>query len=286
MRAFYNLHPSVSAVYYLSVLAVAMFIQNPFYQLCAVAGGVLFLCCLHGVFRCIKELAFFVPVAVLVSVLNPFFSHNGATPLFFINDNAYTLEALVCGIGISLMLLSVVIWFKTFDEVFDSEKLLFLIGKISPKISMIFSMTLGFIPRLIKNFKEILSAQKMFCEKSKLKLYLSCFSAVVTHTIENTVDTADSMSARGYGVRRPAVFSRFLLKGSDIVFLIIVLSLSVIICIPGALWGTVIYYPQIRLPRTTAWMLASYAGYFALCILPFCYEVLEELKWKYSVSKI
>lgn len=43
----------------------------------------------------------------------------GKSPLFFINGNAFTLEAVFCGGGIAAALMSAIYWFKCFNVIYD-----------------------------------------------------------------------------------------------------------------------------------------------------------------------
>lgn len=287
MRAFSNLHPLALFLYFLAVFGVSMFVFNPVYLLLSLAGAIVFCCTLSGTVNTLKGVLKLLPFLIIIALLNPLFNHRGATPLFFINDNAVTLEALVYGGVMSLMLLAVILWFRAFNIIFDSEKILFLFGKISPKISLVFSMALHFIPNFIRYFKEALSVQKSLPYKSKFRLYLSCFSAVVTYSLESSVDTSCSMSARGFGCGRPAVFSRFSFKSRDGVLItataiLILLTLAYL----SANYTAFTVYPEIALKIGGVRGAASCAAFGALCLLPGIYEIKEGFKWKLSASKI
>ena len=82
MKAFANYHPAVLLLYFLSVLLVGMFVTNPVLQLTMLLGAVLF--CLMLPHRS-GGAGFYVPMFLLVAVTNPLFSHNGVTPLFYLN---------------------------------------------------------------------------------------------------------------------------------------------------------------------------------------------------------
>ena len=87
MRAFAEYHPLVLLIYFLSVLIVAMFVSNPVLQTLALLGGVLFCFMLQSREEIIGNMGFYIPMFVIVAVTNPLFSHNGVTPLFFLNGN-------------------------------------------------------------------------------------------------------------------------------------------------------------------------------------------------------
>lgn len=54
---------------------------------------------MHAVRPFCGGIAFYVSMFLLVAVTNPLFSHNGVTPLFYLNGNPVTLEAFVYGAG-------------------------------------------------------------------------------------------------------------------------------------------------------------------------------------------
>lgn len=287
MKAFSNFHPVVIFIYFVAVFSVSMFIQNPVYLFISLTGAFLFLCVLNDIKGSIISLVKYIPFIILITVLNPLFSHNGATPLFFINDNAFTLEALIYGSILGLMILCVIFWFKSFNIIFDSEKILFLFRKISPKISLIFSMALHFIPNFSRYFNEVLAVQKKLQNKSKVKLYISCFSAVITHSLETSVETADSMSARGHATGRVTNFGRFRVKSNDVILLTTTIILALLTYTAIVTGDTkVVYYPVIVFSNSGVSAIISYTAFTVLCLLPGIYEIKEDLKWKYSISKI
>lgn len=286
MNFFAKLHPFVLLMYFVAVLSVSMFIQHPIYLTLSFLGGVGFLVFLKGVKSTVVNLLTFIPLCLIIALTNPLFSHNGATPLFFVNGNAFTLEALIYGGVFALLIICVIFWFSAFHCIFDSEKILFLFGKISPKISLIFSMALNFIPNFTRYFKEILAVQKVN-EKSKINLYISCFSAVITHSLEDAVEVSDAMSARGYGTGKATCFSRFKFKSCDVVIIIFITLLTATTYFAIITnQATFIFYPVIACKPFNLSSVASYSAFGALCFMPIFFQIKEDLKWKYSISKI
>lgn len=286
MKAFSHFHPMVLLIYFISVFAVSMFMQNPIYLVLCLIGSLMFLSTLKSTSHSLISLIKYLPLFIIITAINPLFSHSGATPLFFINDNAVTLEAIIYGSVMALMIICVIFWFKSFNIIFDSEKILFLFGKLSPKISLIFSMALHFIPNFFKYFQEVLSVQKHIKHKSKVKLYIACFSSVITHSLENAVETADSMSARGYGTGKATAFSRFKFKTSDLMLLLLIIALDVLTFLAIALGNTeFLFYPEIVYSEFSLIGILSYFAFGTLCVLPSVYEIKEVVKWKYSILR-
>ena len=205
MRSFFVFHPAALFLYFAPVIFIAMFVSNPiitFISLCASVS-------LYAVIkkeRFLNEILFFFVMFVLIAIVNPLFSHNGSTPLFFLNGNPITLEATVYGVCTSAMIISVIFWFKSFSLIMTSEKLLYLFGGALPGLSVILTAALRYVPLLRKQTVRISEAQKamgMYPEDSftnRIKSVIRVFSVSVTWSLENAIDTADSMRARGYGL--------------------------------------------------------------------------------------
>ena len=61
-----------------------------------------------------------LPACLLMMVINPLFSHEGATMLFYQKDgNPVTLESILYGVGSGIMLACVVSWFSVFHSGHD-----------------------------------------------------------------------------------------------------------------------------------------------------------------------
>lgn len=73
-------------------------VWNPVIQLTALLGGIMFSLMLVRKKAVLSDMGFYLPLFLLVAVTNPLFSHNGVTPLFFMNGNPVTLEAVVYGV--------------------------------------------------------------------------------------------------------------------------------------------------------------------------------------------
>ncbi len=291
--AFSRFHPAVLFFYFLSLILFTVFAQNPVMLALALLGGALF-CAVTGAARQnlssakLCALTFF-----LVALTNPLFSHNGATPLFFMNDNPVTFEALVCGVNMGVQICATLLVCTAFSRVMESDKLLALFGKLSPRLSTVISMALRFIPLLSRKWSEICEAQRAlgyFREESffsRLASYARVFSALVTWALENAVDTAASMSARGYELAGKKHFSLFRFTRGDGIMLAMTAALSGF-TLTGILLGKAdfAFYPRISPLNTDIFAIITYTAFGALALMPFIFEAKEALKWKYLRSKI
>lgn len=290
---FFSYHPTVTLVYFLSVLLVAMFTTNPVLLLWAFGGGMVFCLKMDADMRKMKSMGFYLILFILVSVTNPLFSHNGVTPLFFLNGNPITLEALLYGMDMGLMLITVIVWFKGVNMVLTEEKLLFLFGCFSQKFALLISMALRFIPLLKEQAEKIEQTQKslgLFSGEawmSRLRGKVRVYSALITWALENAVDMGASMKARGYGLKGRSRYFVYRFTVADGVLLVCILFLDVLIgsaLLSGKLFFA--FYPQISSFRLEGHSIVAMAAYGGLSFLPFILEGKEDLQWKYYRSKI
>lgn len=287
MLRFNSFNPIAQLIYFTAVLLVSMFTWNYIILLLSLLGAVAY-CVLQKGFKVfLKSFFGYALIFLLVTVTNPLFSHKGVTPLVFINDIPITFESIVYGAVLGLMLLSVILWFSVFNSVFDSEKLIYIFGRILPRLALLFSMVLHFVPKFILIFKRTLSAQSDFYGKNKFKKYISAFSSSVTVMLEGSVQTADSMRARGYGVKKRSFYCRFPFTKADALFFVLTLAL-----LTGVLTAQItgqldfMIYPRIIICDFSPVPMLGITAFGALSFMPFIIELKEELVWKYSLSKI
>ncbi|MDD7394196.1 MAG: hypothetical protein PUG24_07370 [Eubacteriales bacterium] len=131
MKAFGEYNPITLFIYFLSVIILTAFVQNPVIVCSALLGAVLFCATLSRRREIGSDAALYIPLFLLVAVTNPLFSHNGATPLFYLFGHAVTVEAFVCGAGLAAAVVAVMIWCKCLGKVMTGDKTLYLFGKRS-----------------------------------------------------------------------------------------------------------------------------------------------------------
>ncbi len=293
MNRFNLCHPAVSALYFLSVLFITMFTTNPVLLLLAISGGIIFCATMESGRVFWKNFAFYLFLFVVIAVTNPLFSHNGVTPLFFLNGNPVTLEAVLYGLDIATMLIAVMYWFKCFNQIMTSDKLLFLFGKVSPKISLVLSSALRFIPLLRVQSKKIRQTQMamgLFSSDSwtdKLRGTMRVFSSLISWALENAIDTGSSMKARGYGLKGRSHYAIFKFTSTDAILLIIIGILDIIVLLSLAT-GKLDYsfYPKVSALEFEISVLPAYVAFGMLAFLPVILEAKEKIQWTYYKSKI
>lgn len=293
MQAFATYHPAALALFFLSVLLLSMFTTHPVLLGLSLVGGICFCAVLEPPRKFRRSMVFCLALFLTTAITNPLFSQEGVTPIVYINDIPITLEAVLYGVAIGTMLVSVMLWCKCLHRIFTSEKLLFLCGKRVPKISLVLTAALRFIPLFIEQSKKVQRAQKamgLYSGKNyRIRLHsaMRVMSAVITWSLENAIDTGDSMRARGYGLKGRSHFSLFRLTAAD-KGLLLVSGVLLGATLAGMLFGAAgfSYYPVLTKLQLSPAALFTYTAFGLLALLPFILEVKENLQWKYYVSRI
>lgn len=291
MKSFSAFHPTSLFVYFTCVIFINMFVNNPVIYLISLIGS-LSLYAFQSERKFLHDLAFYIAAFILIALANPLFSHNGITVLFFLNGNPITYEAIIYGVAISAMIVATLFWFKSFNIIMTSDKLLYLFGRVIPKLSIVLSSALRYIPifrRQTEKIKKSQTAMGLYSKDNYIdnaKGTLRVFSIMVTWSLENAIDTADSMKARGYGLHGRTQFSIFHFRISDLLLIVTSVFLSAI-TISGIALGYVdfTFYPRISMALTSQYSYVVYASYATLAILPFIYEIKENIRWIYCKSK-
>lgn len=292
MRAFSDYNPAAVFVSLMSCAGVVMFTANPVMAVISLVGAIALWFVREGTDNMRSHLLCAV-ILLLSPVFNMLFSHNGRTVLLVINNNPVTLEACLYGLGAAVMLIAVLYWFRSFSRIMTSDKLLYLLGSVSPKLSLMFTMALRFVPHFGRQAQKTDNAQRavgLYNEDSFIDLVrgkLKVFSVMMTWALENGITTADSMTARGYGTGRRTAFSLFRFRREDVIF-IAVNAVLLAVCIAGMAAGAVdySYYPSTGdIPRSAA-AVAVYLSYGGLALLPAIIELEVKLRWRSLRSSI
>ena len=277
---FSNLHPASNATFFLLQFLITMFSGNLILQGISALSGFLYLCVRTGK-QALKSLGFGIVALVLATIINPLFSHEGATIItYFWNDNPLTLESIYYGFGMGVMLLASILWFQVLNQIMTTEKWIHLLGRILPSLALLFSMVLRFLPKLNQQRKNMRQLHK---DANKITL----FSMLLTWGLETSVDTADSMSARGYGIGKRSSFTLFHFTSRDIWFIVIAV-LFCIFTISNILLEQMVfyYYPVFYIGGNQRLIIASCIVFFMFSMMPLFVVLKENIKWTYLKSKI
>lgn len=282
-------------LYFTLVLTFSMFFMHPVYLMISLLCSAAFSVRLSGKRGLMPQLKFLLPMVLAVALINPAFSHAGTTILTYLpSGNPLTLESIVYGAAAAVMLAAVIIWFSSFNVVMTTDKFVYLFGRIIPAMSLVLSMAFRFVPRFAAQFREVSEAQRCIGRDmsegstvERLKKAASIVSIMVTWSLENAAQTADSMKSRGYGLNGRTAFSVYRFGGRDKALLIWLLLCGFYIACGWAAGGIEFhYYPMMTGTQLGAFQLSFMLAYLLLCLTPHILDAVEDIKWKHSSSEI
>ena len=98
----------------------------------------------------------------------------------------------------------------------SSDKVVFLFGRIMPSLSLVISMALRFVPRFSAQMKLVRNAQHTIGRDinegtlfQKIRNAVKILSIMITWSLENAIETADSMKSRGHGLKGRTSYSLY-----------------------------------------------------------------------------
>jgi energy-coupling factor transport system permease protein len=241
------------------------------------------------------NLIYMLPMLLVMALINPAFNHEGMTIIEYLpSGNPLTLESIIYGVCAATMIVSVICHFSCFNEVMTSDKFIYLFGKIIPSLSLIISMTFRFVPKFASQLKVVANTQRCLGRDvssgsiiRRAKNGINILSIMTTWSLENAIETADSMKSRGYGIPGRTAFSIFIFDNRDKKALSCILLLGIYI-FSGSLMGKISFrfFPSMKMAEVSLFGISVFVAYLILCIYPIIIELREARKWKALKSKI
>ena len=238
-REFELFHPLVNFYYFFIVIMFSMFFMHPIFLIISLISSIIYSIMLNGKSAVKFNILYMTPLLIVTAIINPMFNHGGITIIGYFNTgNPITLESIVYGICAAAMFISVILWFSCYNAIMSSDKFIYLFGRITPSLSLIFSMVLRFVPRYKAQIKVISNAQRCIGQDirsgniiQRAKNGMKIFSIMMNWALENSIETADSMKARGYGLKGRSSFSNYIFEKRDkyVLGIMMVLTFSVIL---------------------------------------------------------
>ena len=292
--AFSGYHPIINFLYYALVLLFSMCLMHPVYLIISLVGALAYDIYLKGRKAVRFAVMGLLPMAVIAALVNPAFNHEGQTMLTYLpSGNPLTLESMLYGVAAAVMLASVVLWFSSYNEVMTSDKFVYLFGRVIPALSLILSMALRFIPKFKAQIEVVSEAQSCIGRDTKTGSVIrrvgnavKIFSIMVTWSLENAIETADSMRSRGYGLPGRTAFSIYRFDDRDKTALAWLIFCGAYL-LSGWLAGGMYfrYYPTVKTAAWTPLTVSFMFVYLALVLTPVILDRKEDRQWKSLQSK-
>ena len=283
---FHLYYPAVVFLYIMAALIFSMITLNPVCIIISFLAASGYSIYLNGVKSYLKTLRFVAVMFVIISIINPLFNHNGVTILFYMFDNPVTLEACLFGMASGGMLACIFIWFTCYNKLMTNEKFLHLFGKAMPTIALMLSMILRLVPTTRYKIKCITNAGKAMgiqaeTRRKRIAHGVRASSILLSWTMEDSIETAESMNARGYGVAKRTSFTAFKWSPHDIITGVIITALvGAVIYMMIVPFNTYVYYPTAGGELIAPIGIVGYVLYAILLCFPLLLELRETIKWR------
>ncbi|MFC0211550.1 energy-coupling factor transporter transmembrane component T [Paenibacillus chartarius] len=287
---FRALHPLPCFVYFLGAMLLSMLLLHPGFLI--VSTGLLLVLSyrLKGHEGGLLNIGWMLLFGLVLFALNPLFSHRGEHILFYLWEQPITLESVVYGLTLSLSTLSLIVTFQCYSKVITADKFLYLFASVWPKGSLVTVMGMRFVPLLkarLRTIGQVQQTKGISLTEGRLAKRagdgMKLLQILLTWSLEDALQTADSMKARGFGLKSRSTYKTYRMRSRDwrALGLIIV---PLLICILGRWtggYGLLVIYPSLEFTRMS-WGDWLYFAVFVFYLgIPWLWEG-KELLWRYS----
>ena len=284
-----QMHPAVAFFYILSVLIITMVTLNPYLLAISCLTSTFIIVYMNGLSQLRQNMLLDIPVATFTVGIQPIFTGSGRTPLFYVNDSAVCLENYIYGLVIAVLLITVFNWCSVMRIFIDSEKCMYLVGRLSPTLAMMITMILRFIPLMKQRYRIIHEGQvgmgrynnnpkdnkrhkgkfNLMDMIEKIRHRIKEISILISWSLENSIETSNSMESRGYGIKGRTCYHRYILKKSDILQLVFITGSFIYVMLPIIFKQFKAYYlPMIYIDRLSLWQITAMVIYILLTVFP------------------
>ena len=289
---FDSYHPAINFLFFTAVITAAVTFDHPVFILLGWLCALIYSIALEGKRAVLLDLAM-LPLMAAYAGYYAFYNHFGVTGLSvnFIG-NTLTLESLVYGGVIAVKTATVCMWMICVHSVVSSDKVIYLLGRVSPRLSLLLSLLLRLIPRVRKRCGRVEEAQRCIGRSVKqgnilrrIVNFFREFSIVVTWTLEDLTGTGDSMRSRGYALKGRTAYSIYRFDNRDRSFVIALFAGFTVMLMAVLLDQTkTLYAPEIQINPVSALSFIFYGAYAATCLLPLALQIVGEHRFRRLIN--
>lgn len=285
---FDSYHPAINLIFFTTVIACVFCFNQPVFLLISYLCAFLYSVKLNGL-RAVLFNMLLLPFGAVYVWYYSCYNHFGITTLAvnFIG-NHITLEAIATGFVQGAQIATAIMWISCLYTIVSADKIIYLLGRIWPRISLFAAIVLRMVPRL-KEFTQKVNTSQSCVGRGILQgnffrrthNLVRVISIILTWFIESFTDISASMKCRGYTLKGRTAFSIYRFDKRDrSVVLLMFLCITVVLSAAMLDQTRITYNPQIILNRITPFSFLFYAAYAALCLLPFSLQTAGEKKLK------
>lgn len=283
-----RLHPIVNVMYFIVLMLMTMLFQHPLLLITTGVTAFSYSVYLGGWKACKRNLSL-LPIMFVLSFINPLFNHGGDTILFYLNHNPITKESILYGFVAAAMCYDMIILFGIFHSIMTSDKIVCVFSKILPIGSLLFTMSLRFVPMYKAQLDKMRAAQKGIGKDPsqgnvlmRIKNGVELISGLITWALENAIETAESMKGRGFGLVGRTYYTT--MKFSQLDWKVLLFEG---ICTAGLCIGIVKNAFYVQYFPTFVWRYEGKQGmifeiiFMIYAIFPLMLDLKEEIIWNY-----
>jgi Cobalt transport protein. len=287
-------HPIIEFAYFVCMIVFSVIFLHPLMLAASFAGAFAYAVFLDGK-KTVKLWAkWLLPLTAAVTVINPLFNHYGETILGYFRGNPITEESIIYGVISGVMFSTVILWCRCYNAVMSSDKFMYIFGRVTPHLSLVFSMVLRFIPKFRRQIAVVSKAQECIGREAssgsivkRARRGMKILSIMTTWALEDAVGTSDSMRSRGYGLGGRTAYSIYRFDTRDAVIAAVMFAAAAAVIAGGVLGiNTLTYYPAVKYAEISASTAPVYAAYVLLCFGPVILNGREAVKWRHLQSRI
>lgn len=290
---FERCHPAVNLVYFAAVIGGTVCFRHPMYLAISLICAFLYSVKRNGRRGVVLGLCM-APLMVVTGLFYSSYHHFGVTNLRqnFIG-NQITLESLVYGLTLGGILAGVALWMSCVYAVFSTDKVIYLLGRVSPRLALFLSRMLRLVPEMGAQARKLHVAQRGIGRGlrqghmlRRWKNGLQMLSMLVTWTVETLAAASDSMRSRGSGRKGRTAFSIYRFDNRDRAFVVGLFACLTVVWMGAALGQTGMRCnPRIILNPVTPLSWVFLGAYALLCLLPGGLEVWTEHRFRRARTK-
>ena len=289
---FDSYHPMINFIYFAATIACTVCFKHPVFLAISFVCAFLYSVKLNGWKNLVLNLCLVV-LAVAYTGWYSFYNHFGVTNLRinFIG-NQITLESVLYGLVQGMTVATVIIWLCCVFKLITADKVVYLFGRISPKLSLFLSILLRTVPRIKVRAKRIEISREGIGRGirqgniwERIRNFFALISILITWTIEDFVESSNSMKSRGYSLRGRTAFSIYRFDNRDRGLVIVFFWCLTAVVMAVLFNQTTIYFdPVIIVNKVTILSYVFYGAYGLFLLLPLLLQVIGEYRFKKKVT--
>ena len=285
---FDSYHPMINLIYFVAAITCTVCFKHPIFLTIGYFCAFVYSVKLGGWKMLLLNLAFFL-LAFGYAARYASYEHFGVTVLAVnMIDNQITLESLVYGLVNGFVIATVCMWCCCIFMLITADKIVYLFGRISPKLSLFISILLRTVPRVQVRAKRIEISSEGIGKgivqgnlRHKFLHLLSLISILITWTMEDFVESSNSMKSRGYSLRGRTAFSIYRFDNRDRSLVIVFFWCLTVIGMGVLLNQTTMYFdPMLIMNPITSLSYVFYAVYALFLLLPMGLQIIGEYQFE------